>query len=212
MFAKTCRTLSLLAAVTALSTLMVGSAVVASASAASASTTAADPTLAINWTVNASTHLKKLNLDVTVPQGKFVGSIDLLTGNLTGDLTLPPAQTTISVLGLPAVTATFVISEAGPITGHVNLQTLQVTSTASFNIRISRATLLGLPINLVGSSCRTSQPVTVTMAGKASLSGSSTFSSTYTIPPLQTCGLATPVLNLLVPGPGNTFTATFAPA
>lgn len=50
------------------------------------------------------------------------------------------------------------------------------------------------------------------MSGKADLTGSSTFSSVYTIPPLQTCGLATPLLNLLVTGPGNTFTATFASA
>lgn len=138
MFAKTRRPASCLAVVTVLSALMVGSAPFSSASAASAATTTADPTLAINWTVNASTDLKKLNLDVTVPQRKFVGSIDLVTGGLTGDLTLPPAQTTINVLGLPTVTATFVISEAGPITGHVNFHTLEVTSTASFNIRISK--------------------------------------------------------------------------
>jgi hypothetical protein len=37
------------------------------------------------------------------------------------------------------------------------------------------------------------------------------FSGTYTIPPLQNCGAATKALNLVVPGPGNTFTAVATP-
>ena len=147
-----------------------------------------------------------------MPEGTFVGSIDLATGALTGNLSLPPAQTTISVVGQPAVTATFSVTEVGPITGQVDLQTFQVTTSATFEIHITRVTSLGLPVNLVGSSCETSTPVTVDFSGVASLTSSSTFSSTYTIPPLANCGLTTPLLNLIVPGPGNTFTATFSPS
>jgi hypothetical protein len=188
---------------------LVGPAAPASASASAASNS--DPTIPINWYVNAKTHLAKPDLDVTVPEGTFVGSIDLATGALTGDLSLPPAQTTISVIGQPAVTATFSVTEVGPITGQVNLQTFQVTTSATFEIHITRVTSLGLPVNLVGSNCQTSTPVTVDFSGVASLTSASTFSSTYTIPPLANCGLTTPVLNLAVPGPGNTFTATFSP-
>ena len=44
------------------------------------------------------------------------------------------------------------------------------------------------------------------------LTGSSTFSSSFTIPKFADCGLLiTPVLNLIIPGGGNTFTVTFAP-
>ncbi len=52
----------------------------------------------------------------------------------------------------------------------------------------------------------------VTFSGKISPTGTSSFSGTCTIPPLHRCGVATPALNLLVPGPGNTFDASFSPA
>jgi hypothetical protein len=172
---------------------------------------AADPTLPINWVVKASTHLKKLNQTVVVPPGRFAGSIDLATGDLTGNLTLPPASTEISGAGIPLAKATFQMTQTKPITGHVNFSTLQVTTTASFNIRVVSVDPLGLPVNLVGDRCTTSKPITLTLGGPVNLAKGSTFSGTYTIPPLMNCGLTTPALNLRTAGPGNTFTATFAP-
>ncbi len=46
------------------------------------------------------------------------------------------------------------------------------------------------------------------MRGVANIGAPATFSGTYTIPKLKDCGLVTPALNLLIPGPGNTFSAT----
>jgi hypothetical protein len=174
---------------------------------------AADIVVPISWTVNASTHIKSVNLDVTVPPGNFTGTVDLTTGNLTGTLTLPPAAKTISFLGLPLATATFSMSPAGPISGHVDLVNNTVSVTASFNFNITSATLSLLPkLNLVGNNCHGSTPITVNMTGAINLTGANTFSSTYTIPKFSNCGfLVTPLLNLIIPGPGNTFTATFAP-
>ena len=43
------------------------------------------------------------------------------------------------------------------------------------------------------------------------LTAASTFTGTYAIPQLAHCGLATTALNLVVPGPGNTFTAVATP-
>jgi len=170
---------------------------------------AADVIIPITWNVNASTHLKNLNLDVTVPQGTFTGTVDLTTGAIQGNLNLPPASKTISFLGIPLATATFAMSPTGPISGHVDLTTMTATVTSSFNFQISSATLSILPkLNLVGKTCRGATPITVAMSGPVSL----TFSSTYTIPQLTGCGLLTPILNLVVPSSGNTFTATFAPA
>jgi hypothetical protein len=90
---------------------------------------------------------------------------------------------------------------------------MKATVTASFNFNIKQASLSILPrLNLVGNTCTGSKPVTVTMSGLVSLTGASTFSSTYTVPPFKGCGLLiTPVLNLIIPGSGNTFSATFAP-
>jgi hypothetical protein len=174
---------------------------------------AADVIIPITWNINASTHLKNLNLDVTVPTGTFTGTIDLTTGAIQGNLNLPPASKTISFAGIPLATATFAMSAAGPITGHVDLTTLTATVNSSFNFAISSATLSIAPwLNLVGNNCHGVTPISVAMSGPVSLTGASTFSSTYTIPKLTGCGLVTPILNLVVPSSGNTFTATFSPA
>lgn len=172
----------------------------------------ADTILPIHWNVDASTHLKSLNLDVVVPRGTFDGSVNLTTGALTGNLSLPPATTQFKLLGIPVATATFAIRATGPITGHVDLATQTVSVNSSFTFLITKASPSFLPkLNLVGNNCRGAQPVTVSFSGKADLAGASTFSSTYTVPKFTSCGPLTGILNLVVPGPGNTFTATFAP-
>ena len=151
-------------------------------------------------------------MDVKVPQGKFYGVIDLGTGNLAGFLILPPAQVHMQALGLlPLVDATFQIAPAF-VSGHVDLATLQVTTNSTFNINVTKVTAAGLPANLVGDQCTTSKPVSVAIGGKADLVNGSTFTGTYTIPPLKTCGALTPALSAVMSGPGNTFTGTFTPS
>jgi hypothetical protein len=173
---------------------------------------AADVIIPIEWNIDASTHIKSLNMDVTVPTGTFVGQVNLTTGQLTGNLTLPPATQNISILGIPLASATFAMTSNGPITGTVDLLAGTVTVNASFSFNITRASASIFPwLNLVGNRCRGSQPITQTLSGPINLAGASTFSSTYTIPKFKDCGLLTPILNLIIPGSGNTFTATFAP-
>jgi hypothetical protein len=47
---------------------------------------------------------------------------------------------------------------------------------------------------------------------RSRLSPGGSLSGTYTIPPFAHCELLTPVLNLTVPGPGNTITLTLGKA
>lgn len=172
----------------------------------------ADPILPITWTVNASTTLKALNQTVVVPPGTFAGQVDLGTGSLRGDLNLPPASTTMKLLSLPLANAVFSMEQARPITGSIDLAAGTVTTTASFTARLRSLKPTLLPVNLVGNNCRTVSPITVTMGGPFSLTGASTFTGTYTMPKFRDCGLlVTPIINLIIPGPGNTLTATFAP-
>jgi hypothetical protein len=188
---------------------------VASATFWSAPSASADVILPINWNINATTHIKSVNMDVVVPQGTFTGQINLTTGDLTGNIALPPAVKDIKLFGLKLASATFSMAPAGPITGKVNLATMDVTVNAAFNFKITKAALSIAPwLNLISPSCTGVTPVTVSMAGKVDLSGApQTFSSTYTIPKFKDCGLlVTPLLNLIIPGPGNTFSASFAPA
>jgi hypothetical protein len=116
-----------------------------------ASPAGADTVLPLNYTVNASTTLAKLHQTVTVPPGSFKGSIDLTTGTLTGNLTLPPASTTVSLAGIGLAKATFELSPVKPVVGHVTLKTLAVTATAQFNVLITSLDPLSLPLNLVAT-------------------------------------------------------------
>jgi hypothetical protein len=166
----------------------------------------------IDYKVDASTTLAKLNQTVTVPPGSFVGSLNLNTFVLRGALKLPPASTTVSLAGIGLATATFKLAETKDVTGKVNLNALTVTSTASFNVLVTSVEPLGLPVNLVGNSCGTSKPVSVTFSGKFNFTGTSKFSGKYSIPPLHNCELETTALNAVIPGPGNVFNASFKPA
>ena len=97
----------------------------------------------------------------------------------------------------------------------IELQRLQGSITlppATFTLQQAGLPLAtGMPVNLVGNSCTTATPVSVTMTGIASLTKASKFSGTFTIPNFKNCGLATAALNQLIPGPGNTFTANATP-
>jgi hypothetical protein len=172
---------------------------------------ASDEKIPINDTVNAQTTLKTLQQTVTVPPGTFKGSIDDVTGVLTGKLKLPNASTTLSLVGIGLVTATFHIAPTKPVRGTLGAG-LVLHAKSVFNIDVRSVTPLGTQLNLVGSKCATSKPVTLKISGVTDPLGTSTYSGTYTIPPLANCGLATVALNLVVPGSGNTFTATFKAA
>ncbi len=172
----------------------------------------ADPKIPFTQDVYARTHLAKSGLDITVPPGQFDGTIDLATGEETGTLTLPPATVTMNLFGvIPVADASFVMAPAGPITGHVDLATFAVDTTASFNVKLAKLTPHGTNLNLVGDGCTTMSPISVRMQGVVNPATGGTFASTYTIPQFQDCGLLTPVISALVSGPGNTFIASFAP-
>jgi hypothetical protein len=173
---------------------------------------AADPTVTITDNLDASTHLKKLNQDVKIPRGTLTATINLATGQLTGNISLPPATVTLHEVGLPLATATMAVEQAQPVTGHVDLTTFAVTATSVFNIKVLRVSPALLPfVNLVGNQCMTAKPVSVTMTGKADLTGPSTFTGIYTIPFFKTCQTLTVALDVAISGPGNTFTATATP-
>jgi hypothetical protein len=187
--------------------LLVGGAIALFAPSASA-----DPKVPFSQDVYASTHLARSGMDITVPRGQFDGTIDLATGQQTGTLTLPPATVTINLFGVfPTADASFVMAPAGPITGHVDLTTYEVDTTASFNVKLARFTPHGTSLNLVGDDCTTVEPISVRMQGVVNPATGGTFSSTYTIPDFQDCELMTPVITAFVSGPGNTFVASFAP-
>jgi hypothetical protein len=180
-------------------------------SVATAAPASAEPIFPIDWNLDADVNIAKLGLEQSVTGGSFVGEADLGTGEISGDLTLPASSMQIELLGLQLADVGFAVAPQGPTSGTIDLATLTASITSSFNIKIPHLRPLGLRLNLVGDRCQTATPITLTMSGPVSLTGATTFSGEFTIPKFKNCGLLTFAINLLIPGEGNTFTATASP-
>lgn len=175
-----------------------------------------DSVIAFDYKIDATTHIKKSDQTMTVKGGKFHGLVDFDTAQLQGSITLPDAKVTTGAGPAQVMIVTRTVPTK-PVTGKINLNNFKVTSTSHFLIKIVSVYLVppaGLPIpkqNLVGNGCQTVAPVDVTMSGIAHLGAPSTFKGTFSIPQLANCQGFENVLNQLIPGPGNTFTATAKP-
>lgn len=183
-------------------------------SVAVAPAASADPDIPINQTIDVTTRLATLGQEIQTTGGSLSGTLDLGTGELIGDLTLPPSETQLSLAGLGLATVGTEIVPTRQITGHVDLATSTITTSSSFHLKIKYVRLLGLPfLNLVGNRCQTSRPIELETSGTIDLATQSgTLEGEFEIPPLQNCGLSTSLLNPLVAGPGNTFTGSARPA
>ncbi len=171
----------------------------------------ADSVLPLSGQANVLTNIASLHQLVGFPSGgTFNGSLDVTTSTITGNMSLPQATVSTTVLGFVPMTAVIEVDQVSPVSGTVNLNALTLKVSTSFNIRIISATVFGFPVNLVGSSCITSSPVNVNMSGIISKTLSATVGGWYTIPQFKDCGLSTFLVNMLIPGSGNTILATIS--
>ena len=195
-------------AATALSGLLAAVTTTATPTAASA-----DTMLTVRYPVTGSTFIKAANGTVNLGPGTLKSTVDLNTGALTASLKLPPATGSFTELGLVPVTATTAFIQNGPTTGIVNLNTGAVTTTSHITLQITSLSVAGLPVP-VGPSCKSATPATVSVTSQPGFSivKGGNLSGTYTIPPFANCFLETPVINLTIPGPGNTITLTLGKA
>jgi hypothetical protein len=201
------RRLTLLAASAAAAVAGIAAATPALASPA-APTAPSDSTVSVSYPVTGSTFIKAIGGEIDLGPGTLSTTADLTTSTLTGTLTLPPATGSFKELGLIPVTATTEMIQDGTATGTVNFTTNAVTTTATDTIKLISLKVAGVPI-LVGPSCETS-PATISVSSQAGFNvlNGGTLSGTYTIPPFAHCGLATLLINLTLPGPGNTISLT----
>jgi len=195
-------------AATALAGLFAAVTIAATPAAASAATV-----LKVRYPVNGSTFIKAANATVTLGPGALRSRVNLSNGNVTASLNLPPATGSFTELGLVPVTATVAFVQDGPTTGKVDLNTGAVTTMSNITLQITSLSVSGLPVP-VGPACESATPASVSLASQPGFSivNGGTVSGTYTIPPFAGCGLITPVLNLTIPGPGNTISLTLGKA
>ncbi|HEY2442797.1 MAG TPA: hypothetical protein VGI31_06655 [Streptosporangiaceae bacterium] len=180
---------------------------------ASTGSASADTSLTVKYAVTGSTNLAAPNASLPLGPGHLISTVDLTTGALTATLKLPEATGSFKELGLVPVTATAKLINDGPTTGQVDPTTGAVTTTSMITMKIVSLIVAGINTP-VGNSCETSTPVTVQVASQPGFSivGGGNLAGTYTIPPFANCGLATVLINLTLPGPGNTITLTLGPA
>jgi hypothetical protein len=171
---------------------------------ASAGGASAASKLTVKYKVTGSTFLKSINTTASLGPGTLKSTVNLSNGKLTASLALPPATVSFKELGLVPVTATTEFVQDGATTGQLNVSTGAVSTTSKIILKLTNMTVAGLPVP-VPSSCQ-SAPATVklkSLKGFSVVNGGN-LSGTYTIPKFAGCGVLTPVLNLTIPGSGNT--------
>ena len=164
-----------------------------------------------NYKVGGSLTVKKLNQSITLPAGStFNGSANLTTQQLSGHVFIPEFTSTVKVLGVPTQVTTK-LDEAQPVQGSITVDpnfTIHVRSTTSAILRIKK---LRLGLLSVPTTCRTADPVVLTLNYDGPLAFPLAFDGTTTIPRLTGCGLLGPTLGTLLSGPGNPYHVTLAP-
>jgi len=180
----------------------------AAGAAATAGSASADTIVNVHYALTGTTFIKKLNTTVNLGSGTLASTVDLTTGASSSTLTLPPATASVKEFGIIPVVATTEMIQNGPATGTVNLNTNTITSTASVTLKITNLTIAGIAAPL-GGNCQTS-PFSVTLSSGPgfTVGGGGPVSGSFTIPAFRHCGLSTLLINLTIPGPGNTLNLT----
>jgi hypothetical protein len=128
----------------------------------------------------------------------------------TAPVTLPSIPVTLPSIPvtLPSIPVTVPTVPVTLPTIPVTLPTIPVTvPTVPVTLPTVPITVPIPPVNMVGDSCVTG-PITVTLQGLAQPGMLANLTGKFTIPKLKTCGTLTGLLNSLLPGSGNTFSAT----
>jgi hypothetical protein len=156
-----------------------------------------------------SSYIKKTKSTVELKPTTLTTDLDIDTGDFTGSLPLPGTSTEFKAAGLLPVKADVDFIPAGPVTGHIDLTQTQakVNATASYYIKLSNIKIVGFP-TFTGNNCKTSAPVSIPVTTPADegfdIIAGGNLEGTYSIGNFSNCGLNTGLINLLVPGGGNT--------
>lgn len=174
----------------------------------------ADTSITATYPVSGSTFIKALNSTVSLGPGTLTSTVDLNTSAVTSStLSLPPATGSFKELGFIPVTATTAFVQDGNATGTVSLSNNTVSVTTQVTMQLTSLKIAGVPV-LIGKSCQTSAPATITVSSQPGFNvlNGGTVAGTYTIPKFSHCGLGTLLINLTIPGSGNTISLTLGKA
>jgi hypothetical protein len=185
---------------------------VAGAVGAGVSPASADTTVSLTYPVSGSTYINAIRTSIPLGPGTLSATADLTTSAVTGNVNLPPATGSFKELGLVPVTATTAFVEQGQTTGTLESDG-GIQATSHITLKLTSLKVAGIPVP-VGNSCQTAVPATITLTSESGFNAltGGTVSGTYTIPRFVHCLLATPLINLTLPGPNNTITLNLGAA
>jgi uncharacterized membrane protein len=174
---------------------------------ASAGTASASSKLKVKYPVSGTTYLKSVKTTAALGPGTLSSTVNLAKGTLTASLSLPAATVSFKEFGVIPVTATTEFVQDGPTTGKLNLNTGAIATTSKIILKLTSLKLAGLSVP-VPASCQTSSAATVKLTSQKGFSvvKGGKLAGTYTIPDFSGCGVLDPLLNLTIPGSGNTIT------
>jgi hypothetical protein len=177
-----------------------------------ATSASADTTVSLTYPISGSTYINAIHTSIPLGPGTLSATADLNTAAVTGNVNLPPATGSFRELGLVPVTATTAFVEQGQTTGTLESDG-GIQATSHISLKLTSLKVAGIPVP-VGNSCETAVPATITLTSESGFNAltGGTVSGTYTIPHFAHCLLATPLINLTLPGPDNTITLTLGAA
>ena len=165
----------------------------------------------IAYAVQGFLTVRRNSLRVPV-SGSLAVHADPHSGLFTGDLVLHQSTISRTVLGASLYSATVQIVPDSPVTGRVDHES-QLFATVTVDAVIAALHVAGRTL-IGGSSCRTATHAIVPLRSKPGfhLEQGGRLAGRYHRPPFTGCGWITPLINLLVAGPGNTVVIDLVPA
>ena len=155
----------------------------------------------LGWLINADTQF-----DAT-----FDGTVDLATSAITGEMTMGQGTLKFNALGLLPAESVVQLEFTEPVTGTVDLQTLQVEVEATFEVHMTSFKLFGVEGLDPALDCMAETPITATLTGPFNATTGIVLDGTYTIPKFVNCGFWNDWITLFASASGHTIHAELAP-
>ncbi|MGJ9412655.1 hypothetical protein ACHAAC_08080 [Aeromicrobium sp. CF4.19] len=165
-------------------------------------------TIDVDYDVNGNTTIASTGSNITLGPAVLNSFVEA-DGQFTGSMALPGTRTEFEVAGFIPVTADVNFEPTGPTTGTLTRAGRQnvLESTSGYYVRLSNIKASIFPL-FAGSQCRTAEPVSIdadTPEGEFfDIATGGRLVGEYSLGDFENCGLNTWLINLLVPGDGNT--------
>jgi hypothetical protein len=154
------------------------------------------------YTVRGFLTVRRRSLRVPI-RGSLTIQADLDTGIFAGDMVLRPSTVRRKILGATVLSATVEITAESTVVGQVGAGG-RMFAAVMVNAVISAVDVAGRPV-ISGDSCRTTTHAVVPLQSRPgfSLQRGGRVVGEYDRPPFTGCGRLTPIVNMVVAGPGN---------